>query len=119
MRDDPRSLFRFFLAALLGVSLLSGCSTANKKDPLEPMNRMVFAVNKAADTALIKPVATVYTRVVPGFLRTGLSNMVNNMVDVITVVNSALQFKWVQAGRDSRKSRDQHDRRACRLLRSR
>jgi phospholipid-binding lipoprotein MlaA len=64
------------------------------------MNRMVFAVNKAADTALIKPVATVYTRITPSFLQTGLSNMVNNMADVITVVNSALQFKWEQAARN-------------------
>jgi phospholipid-binding lipoprotein MlaA len=64
------------------------------------MNRMVFAVNKAADTAVIKPVATVYTRITPSFLQTGLLNMVNNMADVITVVNSALQFKWEQAARN-------------------
>jgi len=64
------------------------------------MNRMVFAVNKAADTALIKPVATIYTRITPEFLRTGLSNVVNNMRDVITVVNGVLQFKFEQAARD-------------------
>jgi phospholipid-binding lipoprotein MlaA len=92
--------FRTFPAALIVIAILSGCASTNKKDPLEPMNRMVFAVNKAADTALIKPVATIYTRLTPQFLRTGLSNMVNNMRDVITVVNGTLQFKFGQAARD-------------------
>lgn len=100
MRKVLLSSFHTFPAALIVVALLSGCATTNKKDPLEPMNRMMFAMNKAADTALIKPVATIYTRLTPQFLRTGLSNMVNNMRDVITVVNGTLQFKFGQAARD-------------------
>ena len=100
MPNAPCFVFQAFPAALIVFALLSGCATTNKKDPLEPMNRMVFAVNKAADTALIKPVATIYTRITPQFLRTGLSNMVNNMRDVITVVNGTLQFKFGQAARD-------------------
>jgi phospholipid-binding lipoprotein MlaA len=100
VRHVPQSRSRTVPAALIFIALLSGCATTNKKDPLEPMNRMVFAVNKAADTALIKPVATIYTRLTPQFLRTGLSNVVANMRDVITVVNSALQFKFGQAARD-------------------
>lgn len=100
MRKALPSYFHAFPAALVVIALLAGCASANKKDPLEPMNRMVFAMNKAADTALIKPVATIYTRLTPQFLRTGLSNMVNNMRDVITVVNGALQFKFGQAARD-------------------
>jgi phospholipid-binding lipoprotein MlaA len=100
VRNVPHLRFRTFPAALIVIAVLSGCATTNKKDPLEPMNRMVFAINKAADTALLKPVATIYTRLTPQFLRTGLSNMVGNMRDVITVVNDALQFKFGQAGRD-------------------
>ena len=100
MRNVPPFRFHTFPAALIVLAILSGCATTNRKDPLEPMNRMVFAVNKAADTALIKPVATIYTRLTPQFLRTGLSNMVNNMRDVITVVNGTLQFKFGQAARD-------------------
>jgi phospholipid-binding lipoprotein MlaA len=96
----PPLRFRSLPAALIVIAILSGCATTNKKDPLEPMNRMVFAVNKATDTALITPVATIYTRLTPQFLRTGLSNMVNNMRDVITVVNGTLQFKFGQAARD-------------------
>jgi len=91
---------RTFLAAFVVIALLSGCAGTTKKDPLEPMNRMVFAVNKAADVALIKPTATIYTRITPQFLRTGLSNMVGNMRDMITVVNDVLQFKFGQAGHD-------------------
>jgi phospholipid-binding lipoprotein MlaA len=100
VQNVPPFRFQILPAALIILAILSGCATTNKKDALEPMNRMVFAVNKAADTALIKPVATIYTRLTPQFLRTGLSNMVNNMRDVITVVNGTLQFKFGQAARD-------------------
>jgi phospholipid-binding lipoprotein MlaA len=96
---SPRSLLTL-ASALVAVALLTGCATANKKDPLEPMNRLVFAANKAADVALVKPVATIYTRLTPQFLRTGISNVVGNMRDVITVVNGVLQFKFAQAARD-------------------
>lgn len=100
MRNASSPSLPTLAAALVAIALLGGCATTNKKDPLEPMNRMMFAINKAADVAVVKPVATIYTRVTPQFLRTGISNMVGNMRDVITVANGLLQFKFAQAARD-------------------
>jgi phospholipid-binding lipoprotein MlaA len=89
-----RSL-HFFYAALV-VLTTQGCATgpnANPVDPMEPLNRAVFGINDGLDRALIKPVATVYDRVVPVPIQTGVGNFFGNISDVWSVANNALQFK--------------------------
>lgn len=85
------------LAALgLVVALAQGCATgpnANPADPLEPFNRTVFDFNDGLDRAIFKPVATAYKEVTPSPVRTGINNFFNNITDVWSVVNNALQFK--------------------------
>lgn len=85
------------LAALgLVVALAQGCATgpnANPADPLEPFNRTVYDFNDGLDRAIFKPVATAYKDVTPSPVRTGVNNFFNNMTDVWSVVNNALQFK--------------------------
>src|SRR5258705_12983366 len=50
-----------FLPGLLILALLGGCaSTQNPRDPLEPLNRVVYKANDGLDKVLLKPVATVY-----------------------------------------------------------
>ena len=63
-------------AALLLAGTLAGCATSggNPADPLEPFNRAMFSFNDAVDGVVMKPVAKGYRSVVPGFLRTGISN---------------------------------------------
>jgi phospholipid-binding lipoprotein MlaA len=85
------------LAALgLVVALAQGCATgpnANPADPLEPFNRTVYDFNDGLDRAIFKPVATAYKDVTPSPVRTGVNNFFNNMSDVWSVVNNALQLK--------------------------
>ncbi|HTF13807.1 MAG TPA: VacJ family lipoprotein [Burkholderiales bacterium] len=83
-------------AALLLAGTLAGCATSggNPADPFEPFNRAMFSFNDTVDTAVIKPVAKGYRRVVPGILRTGISNFFSNLEDVWISVNNVLQGKF-------------------------
>jgi phospholipid-binding lipoprotein MlaA len=88
---------RRFSAALLAVALaLGGCATgpqAVAHDPLEPLNRGIYAFNDALDTAVVKPVATAYRDVTPRPVRTGVHNFFNNLEDLWSSVNALLQAK--------------------------
>ena len=87
----------------LAIASLAGCATppgssatsaaAATQDPLEPMNRAVYAFNDAIDRALLKPVATAYTTVVPEPARDCVSNAFANLGDVWNGINSLLQGK--------------------------
>jgi len=79
-----------FLAALL----LAGCATTGgNADPWEGMNRKTFAFNEKLDTAVLKPVATTYKKVVPEFAREGVNNFFDNLEDIGTSLNNVLQGK--------------------------
>ncbi len=86
--------------------MLSGCASLpsgkpDPRDPWERFNRSVFAFNDALDKHLAKPVAKAYVKVLPRFVRTGVNNFFNNLDNVGTIVNDALQGKARQAGHDS------------------
>jgi phospholipid-binding lipoprotein MlaA len=75
---------------------LAGCATgpnANPKDPLEPFNRNVNSFNDTVDKAVLKPVATVYRDVAPDLVRTSVSNFFENLRDVWSAINAALQLR--------------------------
>lgn len=83
---------------------LSACSSAigpdgYTYDPWEPVNRKVFAFNDTLDTALLKPIATVYDTVIPNPVQTGVSNFFGNLEDMGSVINSILQLKFDQAAK--------------------
>jgi phospholipid-binding lipoprotein MlaA len=80
-------------ASLVIACVVGGCATPQRPDPLEPMNRKVFAFNDAVDRAVLKPVATVYRDTVPQPVRTGVTNVVGNFKDVWSAVNLFLQGK--------------------------
>jgi phospholipid-binding lipoprotein MlaA len=86
--------------ALLLVALLQGCASVPNPDPRDPMeswNRGVYGFNDALDRAVVKPVATVYRGALPQWMRSGVGNFFNNLEDVWSIVNNALQLR----GRDT------------------
>jgi phospholipid-binding lipoprotein MlaA len=81
-------------ALAVAVALLAGCATGpSREDPFEPMNRALYEFHDTVDTAVVKPVAQAYVDVVPEFARTAVSNVFNNIEDLISAVNDLLQGK--------------------------
>lgn len=94
-----RSLARW--SALLVLVLLQACATVanpDRRDPMEALNRNIFGFNDAVDTALLQPIATIYRGVTPNFVRLGVGNFFNNLDDVWSAVNNALQGRPKHAG---------------------
>ncbi len=91
---------------LTGSLALTGCSTLHMsaysldKDPLEPINRKVYAFNDSVDRAAIKPAAQVYAKVVPTRIKTMVNNFFDNIDDVNVTANDLLQAKFNQAAND-------------------
>jgi phospholipid-binding lipoprotein MlaA len=92
-----RIAFGVRAACAAGVLVLAtGCATgpnANPADPLEPLNRQVYRFNNALDDAILKPAATVYVKVLPSPVRTGVNNFFGNLSDVWSFANSVAQLK--------------------------
>ena len=63
------------------------------KDCFEKINRATFAFNQALDGVIFKPVASVY-RVLPSPVKTGVSNSLNNLSNVVTIPNNILQGEF-------------------------
>jgi len=87
----------FFALLLAGIS---GCATNNPRDPLEPLNRGIYAFNDGLDTVVMKPVAEGYRAVLPQLVRTGIGNFFSNLDDLTVFANGILQFKIPQAVSD-------------------
>lgn len=87
-----------YATAAIAVVLLSGCATARKPDPLEPVNRVIFSFNDMADQVVVKPVATVYRDGLPRWVQTGFSNFFGNLQDAWSVVNQLAQGRGTEAG---------------------
>jgi len=89
---------------VFAVLLLAGCAstrppaTPGVADPLEPLNRMVFAVNGAVDFLLLDPAVTFYTAVVPGPVREGVSGVLTHLRAPVVFVNDLLQGERERAG---------------------
>lgn len=69
-------------------------------DPLEGWNRGVFWLNDKLYFYLMKPVARGY-RVVPRPIRKSVSNFFSNLSSPVRMVNTALQFKFADFGRET------------------
>ena len=80
-----------------GNLILKKNNPAEVKDCFEKVNRATFAFNQALDGAVFKPVANAY-RTLPSPVKTGVSNSLNNLSNLLTIPNNILQGDLQQAG---------------------
>jgi phospholipid-binding lipoprotein MlaA len=62
-------------------------------DPLEPLNRSMYAIHDAVDRFTLKPIARGYKAVVPEFARRGVTNFSRNLATPRSALNNMLQGK--------------------------
>ncbi len=62
-------------------------------DPLENLNRKIFAFNNVLDTYALKPVAQTYQYVTPELLQTMVVNFFDNLSEVRNITSAGLQLK--------------------------
>jgi phospholipid-binding lipoprotein MlaA len=97
-------------AAIIGLclSLVAGCATVPRdpaaraeykanNDPLEPLNRNLFAFNLSLDRILMKPLAEGYRRLLPRPVRDGLRRFLDNLKEPRVVGNCILQWRLKSA----------------------
>tara|TARA_B100001115_G_C15753676_1_gene368729 strand:- start:17 stop:811 length:795 start_codon:yes stop_codon:yes gene_type:complete len=70
------------------------------KDCFEKINRGIFGFNQVLDKIIFKPLAKGY-RMFPQPIRSGTSNVLSNLSNVVTVPNNILQGKFKDAGINS------------------
>ena len=90
-------------ASLVAMALLlSACAgtPGRPEDPLEPMNRAMYAINQPIDDHVMRPIAQAYVDYVPRLIRLGVSNVFGNIDDLFSGINGLLQGKPEKAGND-------------------
>ena len=80
-----------------GELLLKKNEPSEIKDCSEKFNRASFALNNALDGILFKPVASAY-KVLPSPVRSGVSNSLDNLSNLVTIPNNILQGEIKKAG---------------------
>jgi phospholipid-binding lipoprotein MlaA len=69
-------------------------------DPWQPFNEKSFWFNRQFDRFLMKPLAVVYNAVLPGPVRQGISNSLDNLDVTRRLVHNVLQQDFAGAGRE-------------------
>ncbi|MBM3580890.1 MAG: VacJ family lipoprotein [Alphaproteobacteria bacterium] len=94
---------------LVAGTTLAGCATAPSdpearaeyqriNDPFEPANRFVFALNRAIDAAIVKPLAALYREFTPKVLQEAIGNILANLRSPVVLANDVLQGEGKRAG---------------------
>ena len=80
-----------------GDDVLSKNKPETVKDCFETVNRGIFAFNQFLDGVIFEPVSRGY-RYIPSPIRTGTSNVLSNLSNVVTIPNNLLQGDLKTAG---------------------
>ena len=94
MPSPSRSFLRHGLA-LLAAALLAGCAIAPPRtdDPLQKVNRKVYAFNDTLDKAVLRPAAVGYRKVTNPPVRRAVNNFFTNIELPVTIANDLLQAR--------------------------
>ena len=87
-------------AASDGELVLKKNEPSEVKDCFESLNRGTFAFNQALDGLIVRPVASVYKKL-PSPVKTGVSNSLDNLSNLLTIPNNILQGDFNLAGVNS------------------
>lgn len=109
MLDQARRAL--FASAVVLMATLTGCATAPpaddpdavaefkaNNDPIEPTNRVIYAINDGVDVVVLRPIALLYRSVVPDPVQKGARNALNNLSSPVTLANDMMQGKPKRAG---------------------
>jgi len=83
-----------------GENTLSKKQSEPVKDCFEGLNRGIFAFNKVVDSVVFEPLAKSY-RLLPSPIRTGTTNVLDNLSNLVTIPNNILQGQIGSAGINS------------------
>ncbi|MBI3780035.1 MAG: VacJ family lipoprotein [candidate division NC10 bacterium] len=79
----------------------AGSAEIEEYDPWEPFNEAMFSFNRQFDRFVLKPLATVWDKIVPDPVQTSLKNALDNAAMPRRLVNNLLQRKVEGAGREA------------------
>jgi phospholipid-binding lipoprotein MlaA len=82
------------------ISPLNDEEVLEEYDPWEPFNRKMFAFNRQLDRFVLKPVATVWDRVLPDLVQESIGNFFNNLSMPPRLVNNLFQRNIEGAGQE-------------------
>jgi phospholipid-binding lipoprotein MlaA len=98
-----------FLLLAAASAALSGCASdqtpaqiqeaQNANDPLEPMNRQVFAFDQQFNHLLLEPTAKTYNAIIPEPARDSVHNFLTNLNLPVVFANDVLQGNFDQASK--------------------
>ena len=83
-----------------GELILKKNKPTEVKDCFEKLNRATFAFNQALDGVIFKPIASAY-RILPSPIKSGVSNSLDNLSNLVTIPNNILQGELKKAGVNS------------------
>ncbi len=79
-----------------GELLLKKNDPTQVKECFEKLNRATFAFNQSLDGVIFKPIASAY-RKLPSPIKSGVSNSLSNLSNLVTIPNNLLQGEFKKA----------------------
>ncbi len=99
MAPNPRTRAALALLAALPLMLRVAPAAAEPvDDPLEPLNRAVFALNRVMDGTVLEPLAEFYDYAVPDYGKRRVADFLANLRAPVVFVNDLLQGERERAG---------------------